>query len=78
MGVIEQVETFLEEAERNILGFGDRFARGRIDIMLSTLKLLGIRERLPKEDANRVLAELENIEDIKDEGDMIRHERYPP
>lgn len=70
MEILEQTETFLETVEKSILDFGDRFARGRIDILLSTLRLLGIRERLPKEQADIILAYLKNVEDIDDEEDI--------
>jgi len=72
MGLMEQMETFLEHVEQNLYDFGDRFARGRIDMLLSTLNLLGIRERLPEEHSDRVLADLEDVEGI-DEADDNPH-----
>lgn len=66
MGIIEQVEMFLGQVERNIDDFGDRFARGRIDLMLSTMDLLGIRERLPKGQADSILADLKDVEELGD------------
>ena len=61
------MEMLLEQVEKNVFEFGDRFAQGRIGILLSTLKLLGIRERLSKEQADYVLEDLKDVEDIDEE-----------
>lgn len=44
--------------------------RVRVDRVLSTLKLLGIREHLPKRQADIALEDLKNVEDIIKEEDL--------
>lgn len=61
---MEHAEGFLEQVERNLCNIGDRVGRARIDIFLSTLRLLGIRESLPKEEADYALGELDDVENI--------------
>ncbi|KON30316.1 hypothetical protein AC482_04095 [miscellaneous Crenarchaeota group-15 archaeon DG-45] len=72
MGLTEQVGGLLEQVERNLCDFGDRVGRGRIDLMLSTLRLLGIRESLPREEADYALGALEDVEDIDGPGENPR------
>ena len=67
MSLAEQLAGFLEHVERNLCEFGDRVGRSRIDSMLSTLRLLGIRESLPREEADYALADLVEFEDIEGE-----------
>jgi len=54
----------LERAEDQILDLGERMERVRTDRLLSTLKLLGIMEHLPKDQVDRALVKLRDIEDV--------------
>lgn len=63
MVILEQIEKCLQNLDKHIVGFGDNVAQRRIDLLLSTLHLIGIREYLPKGQADRILTPLKNIED---------------
>jgi hypothetical protein len=63
MVILEQIEKRLQNLDKHIVGFADNVAQRRIDLLLSTLQLLGIRDYLPKGQANPILTQLENIED---------------
>ena len=63
MVILEQIEKHLETLDKHIVDFSNNAAQGKIDLLLSTLQLLGIKEYLPKDQADRILTELKNIED---------------
>lgn len=77
MNFIELIETILERAEKMIFYFGEKYGKRRMDLLISTLDFVGMRDQNLEKHSGYIMMDsgIEEIEEIETIPTEIRSEK---